>query len=73
MSVKRYRCGACGNLTRFEVVMSRRIRETHHVGLDGVPVIGDPEVLGEATEQVACAWCASVDDVAAIAPIDGDR
>lgn len=53
--------------------MSRRIRETHHVGLDGVPIIGDPEILEEATEQVACAWCASVEDVAPIVSIDGQR
>lgn len=53
--------------------MSRRIRETHHVGLDGVPVVGRPEILSESTEQVVCAWCADGDQVEQIASTDGVR
>lgn len=73
MSVKRYRCGACGNLTRFEVVMSRRTRETHHVGLDGIPVIGGAELLADSAEEVVCAWCGDAGQVAPMTSIDGDR
>src|SRR5215469_7120555 len=31
----RYRCDACGNLTRFDVIATRRTREFHHYNLGG--------------------------------------
>jgi hypothetical protein len=31
----RYRCSACGNLTRFDVVASRRTRSFHHFSVGG--------------------------------------
>ncbi|MEM9561411.1 MAG: hypothetical protein AAGA93_02270 [Actinomycetota bacterium] len=73
MSEKRYRCGACGNLARFEVVMNRRVREIHHVGVDGTLVGHRSELISEATETVVCAWCADSDRVEVIAPVDGPR
>ena len=31
----RFRCSACGNLTRFDVVSSRRTRAFHHFSVGG--------------------------------------
>ncbi len=56
-SVKRYRCGACGNLTRFDVVSWRRTRAFHHYTVGGDLVVEDEEVLDQAVEEVTCRWC----------------
>ena len=53
----RYRCSACGNLTRFDVVMSRRTRAYHHYTLGGDLRIEDEAVLDEQVEDVTCRWC----------------
>jgi hypothetical protein len=53
----RYRCGACGNLTRFDVVMSRRTRGFHHYSVGGDLSVEDLQVLDETVEEVSCRWC----------------
>ena len=35
MATNRYRCTGCGNLTRFDVAISRRTREYHHFTVGG--------------------------------------
>jgi len=55
--VTRYRCAACGNLTRFDVVTTRRTRAFHHFSVGGELTIEDVEVLDEAVEAVTCRWC----------------
>jgi hypothetical protein len=55
--VARYRCGACGNLTRFDVVTSRRTRAFHHFSVGGDLSVEDVEVLEESVEDVTCRWC----------------
>ena len=59
----RWRCGLCGNLTRFDVQRSSRTREYVHVSLAGEPVVEEREVLTEAVEHVTCRWCGRVDAV----------
>ena len=59
----RWRCGLCGNLTRFDVQRSTRAREYVHVSLAGEPVVEERQVLAEAVEQVACRWCGRADSV----------
>lgn len=54
---KGYRCAACGNLTRFDVVTHRRTRAFHHYSLGGELSIEDVEVLAESVEEVSCRWC----------------
>lgn len=63
---RRYRCGACGNLTRFEVTSSRRTRAFHHFTVGGALTIEDTEVLDETIESVICRWCESGDAVVEI-------
>jgi DNA-directed RNA polymerase subunit M/transcription elongation factor TFIIS len=53
----RYRCGACGNLTRFDIVSTRRARSFHHFSLGGELSIEETEVLSETIELVTCRWC----------------
>ena len=55
----RYRCSACGNLTRFDVTITRRTRAYHHYSLSGELSVEDPEVLNEVVEDVSCRWCGS--------------
>lgn len=56
MSV-RYRCLSCGNLTRFDVVSTRRTRAFWHFTLGGEHAIDEEEILDETVESVTCRWC----------------
>jgi hypothetical protein len=53
----RYRCTACGNLTRFDVVTSRRTSAFHHFTVAGQLTVEDEQVLDETVESVTCRWC----------------
>ena len=62
----RYRCTACGNLTRFDVTTSRRTKAFHHFTVGGELAIEEEEVLAEEVEDVVCRWCGSGRAVEAI-------
>src|SRR5688500_19950281 len=47
----RYRCTACGNLTRFDVTTSRRTRAFHHFTVGGELTIEEEEVLAEVRSE----------------------
>ena len=64
----RYRCSACGNLTRFDVVTSRRTRAYHHYTVGGDLRVEDESVLDEQVDEVSCRWCG---DGASVERIDG--
>jgi len=66
VSIARYRCTACGNLTRFDVTSTRRTRAFHHYSVGGELTIEDPEVLFEDVESVECRWCGSAANVVEI-------
>ena len=59
----RWRCAACGNLTRFDVVRSVRTRDYVHADLAGEQSIEEREVLAEVVEQVTCRWCNGVNTI----------
>ena len=70
---ERYRCSACGNLTRFDVVVTRTTRAFHHFSVGGDLSIEDETVLDERVDEIVCRWCAAtgsqiehLDDVAPI-------
>ena len=63
MSPRRYRCTACGNLTRFDVTRTVRSREYHHYTVGGELEVEDAEILDETIEAVACRWCGTNDHV----------
>ncbi|HZA39309.1 MAG TPA: hypothetical protein VFA00_01650 [Actinomycetota bacterium] len=54
-----YRCEACGNKTRFDVVESKRVRAFHHFTLGGELTIDEEEILERKVESVSCRWCGS--------------
>lgn len=70
VSETRYRCAACGNLTRFDVTSSRRTKAFHHYSVGGELTIEDEEVLAEDLESVVCRWCGPAASVDAIAAAD---
>ena len=53
----RFRCNGCGNLTRFDVVATRRTREFHHFSVGGELSVDDTVLLDEVVESVTCRWC----------------
>jgi predicted nucleic acid-binding Zn ribbon protein len=59
VSPRRYRCAACGNLTRFDVVTTRRTSAFHHYTVGGELTVEDERVLSESVEAVSCRWCGS--------------
>jgi hypothetical protein len=54
---ERYRCSACGNLTRFDVETTRRTSAFHHYTIGGELEVEDVTVLDERVEGVTCRWC----------------
>jgi hypothetical protein len=65
----RYRCRSCGNLTRFDVTVTRRTREYHHFSVAGDLEVG--ELLAERIEEVACRWCGAVGDAIEVEALEG--
>ena len=66
MDHKRFRCTACGNLTRFDVEVVRRTREYHHYSVGGTRDIEQTEILSETVDEILCRWCGHGDDVVRI-------
>jgi hypothetical protein len=67
VSASRYRCESCGNLTRFDVVSTRRTRAFHHYTLGGDLTVEEESVLAEVIEEVSCRWCGTSDAVKPVA------
>jgi hypothetical protein len=59
----RYRCAACGNLTRFDEVASRRTRRFLHFDLGGAMKVEEEEILSEDETKISCRWCGSADSI----------
>ncbi|HEY5110192.1 MAG TPA: hypothetical protein VII96_11340 [Acidimicrobiales bacterium] len=70
--VVRYRCAACGNLTRFNVVTTRRTSAFHHFSVGGDLTIEDEEVLDETVEEVTCRWCGNGKGVEVLEVLESD-
>jgi len=68
VSATRYRCQACGNVTRFDVLSTRRTRAFHHYTIGGELEIEEEEVLEERVENVTCRWCSAAGDKITVEP-----
>ena len=68
----RWRCGACGNLTRFDVTQSRRTTEFWHFDLAGAHTVESTDVAHEILEKVTCRWCGRSDAVEVVARAEAD-
>lgn len=67
----RYRCTACGNLTRFDITTLRRTRAYHHFTVAGELRIESEQVLDEQVEEVSCRWCSSPTSVVVMSEVAG--
>jgi len=59
----RWRCGGCGNLTRFDVTRSTRTTEYWHFDLAGEHRVEETETDFENVESVTCRWCGRGDAI----------
>jgi hypothetical protein len=57
MAAPRYRCDGCGNLTRFDVTISRRTKAFHHYTVGGELRVEEETVLSHHVDDVSCRWC----------------
>jgi DNA-directed RNA polymerase subunit M/transcription elongation factor TFIIS len=57
VATARYRCTACGNLTRFDVTTDRRTRAFHHYSVGGALSVEEEQVVSEEVVEVHCRWC----------------
>jgi ribosomal protein S27E len=60
-ATQRWRCGGCGNLTRFDVTRTRRTTEFWHFDLAGDHTVEETTLRSESLESVACRWCGRMD------------
>ena len=68
--MEKYRCTACGNLTRFDVVETTKIQSFHHYTVGGELTIEEPEVLSRVVDSVSCRWCGHGRGVEVVAEVD---
>jgi hypothetical protein len=69
----RYRCAACGNLTRFDVTADRRTKSFHHYSVGGELHVEEETVLSEDIVDVVCRWCGhgrAVEPLGDAAPVE---
>jgi hypothetical protein len=57
VSTPRYRCDACGNLTRFDVTISQTTKSFHHYTVGGDLMIEEEEIVSRQVDGVVCRWC----------------
>ncbi len=60
---KRWRCGACGNLTRFDVESVERVRRFWHLDLAGEGRVDEEDRVDVDVIAVTCRWCGSKDAI----------
>jgi hypothetical protein len=68
----RWRCGGCGNLTRFDVTRSTRSTEYWHFDLAGGHQVEDSTTERETVESVTCRWCGRSDAIELVSRAEAD-
>lgn len=69
----RYRCTACGNLTRFDVTATRRTRAFWHYTVGGELSVEEEQVLDAIVEAVVCRWCSASGPAIEEVPLPGEE
>ena len=59
----RWRCSSCGNLTRFDITLTRRTTEFWHLDLAGDHEVEETQVRHESVDAVTCRWCGRSDAI----------
>lgn len=62
-SRSRFRCGHCGNLTRFDVTRTVKSTEFWHVDMSGTVKVEETTVHAEEVSAVTCRWCGASDRI----------
>ncbi len=70
VSMTRYRCKACGNVTRFDVTVSKKTKSFYHFSIGGDLRIESEEVLEETVDEVSCRWCGHSKSIEKIEGLD---
>jgi hypothetical protein len=68
----RWRCGGCGNLTRFDVTRTSRTTEYWHFDLSGEHQVEESRVDSETVESVTCRWCGRADAIEVVTRAEAD-
>src|SRR3954453_9456245 len=68
----RWRCAACGNLTRFDLPRPRRTTEFWHFDLAGDHRIEDSRTDHEDVSSVTCRWCGRSDAIELVSRAEAD-
>jgi adenylate kinase family enzyme len=58
-----YRCGQCGNRTRFDVYDTVVRRRFEHADLGGEVTVEEETIVDRTVDRVVCRWCDSADHV----------
>ena len=64
---QRFRCSACGNLTRFDVESVERVRRFWHADLAGGGTVEEEERVEVDVRSVTCRWCGSSEAIELVA------
>jgi RNase P subunit RPR2 len=67
-----WRCAGCGNLTRFDVVRTRRTTEFWHFDLAGDHRVEDSATDREDVASVTCRWCGRSDAIELVSRAEAD-
>ena len=59
----RWRCGGCGNLTRFNVTRTSGTTQYWHFDLAGEHTVEESTTQQETVDQVSCRWCGRADAI----------
>jgi sarcosine oxidase delta subunit len=68
----RWRCGGCGNLTRFDVVRSSQTTEFWHFDLAGDHRVEETSIDEEVVASVTCRWCGRSDAIEVVERTEAD-
>ena len=72
VTAPRYRCAACGNLTRFDVITTSTVKAVHHYTVGGDLVVEDVQTIAESVDAVTCRWCGHGRSVEVVDATEGD-
>lgn len=60
---KRFRCAACGNLTRFDLEVVEHSRRFWHAALSGEGEVEEEQLLNREIKSITCRWCGTSEGI----------
>lgn len=60
-------------MTRFDLVVTRRMRETHSITVAGACGPAESHLIDESIDEVRCGWCGDADAVVEIGELTRRR